>query len=562
MQQDNEIFHLVGKKEKATRLIESLKCPTCSNSHIEKPLNKMVGRCYVCGTLVSFFDPTPIQKRMIQDSASFVIGNFGGMGSGKTSAGADKVSNHVRMFPDASVAVFAQTLTQLHNIAKIELEKFFLDSEFKKKLKDYWELENGARINFFSSDSADKLRSGNFSFSWLIEASGIPQSVFEEVKRRTRNTVGAVYKRDLDGKILTKVDDAGIERPILSRSFNQILIESNPDDGWIRNELVLKAEKVFHTAKVRGMRYIETNINTNEGKRTTIYLSAAVDNPFVSETWLIDAYRGLSKDMIATYKYCDFSFGGRLVFPRYGEWLVTPFPIPQNWPIIMGLDPGTNEYDGLLWGTIDPEEQILYIIQESAEVFSDYTKTLKQIQSIEENEFNVTQSNQKRILFRVIDYAASTKSKTDARSGTDILYELGRLDFVPSNKKINEGINLISTYGEMGKLKIFNNLANLKREFSTYHWAPPKEGAMMKRTPALNQTDHLMDVLRYIVMNTYLKNDLVYSKIGNTYNANRQGDWEQFYYNYIIPNDFSNSKNQSKKAGMFALNLEYYDDDF
>lgn len=534
-------FIKIDNTKRHSRILTKVLCPNCKNFEVVKLSNKWVNACGLCGSMVSFFDPSEQQLLVIQDMTSFIKLNIGGMGSAKTLADCEFIANHVRMFPNAHVGMKAQTEAQLKQSAKKELERFFLEEEFQTKNVNIWILKNGSQISFLTGDE-QSLRSLNFSVSWAIEASGMSKALIDELMHRTRANVGNEYETDEFGNVMYKTDAFGQQRPVISKSYNQVIIESNPGPGLIR-DMVLQSSSIFYTPNVKGIDFLKQRAKpvTLDSENINSYLSSSVDNVHVTEKWLDQAFAGQSKEMSDIQKFCDLSYNLGLIYPNYRNAIVEPFGIPDNWPWLMGLDPGTEAYDGLLWARLDPENGVFYFVEESAERFQDYKQTLQTIKKIEED----LELNPKGLLYRVIDTAANAKSKNDGKSGVDILYQEGRLDFVPAQKTITEGINYFKTGINDGRVKIFSSLKFFINELENYHYADTKEYEVADLKPAPNQDDHLSDIARYMWMNMKMENGRIAPLIKKSYHNVEFGNLDKVMQRLLV----------HKNLGSHALDL-------
>ena len=482
--------------EKSTPILHKrLTCPRCGNL-IDAPdtHHKWVKRCSVCASKISFFHPTQIQKEIILDNR-FFIANFSGKGLGKTTADACKVFIHVTKFSNARVNISAQTLDQLNKAVKPEIEKFFLDDEFITKNKDIWVLKNNSTILFTPSD-AQTIRSHNFSLSLAVEASGISPEYIKELKQRTRYEIGAEYETDEKGNIVfTYNEKTKIKKAKLKKAYNQVIIESNPDKGYIRSEIVWKAKEVHYTQSVANINKLKLQVVPEE-EGAIVYIGSSVDNPFVSDKWLAAAFAGMSEAEINIHKYCDFTYEEGLVFPGFEKHIVEPFVIPSDASLIMSYDIGYNDPDGILWLYLDFLDNVVYVVDYHYKRFQSVRKTGIEIKQKELN----NGWKEDNIILRVMDTQGKQVNKQN--EGDSVAKQLKReaqLDFVFSTKDINLGIRNMQSAFEEGRLKIFSSVSPLISELREYEWNP---NATLKGTPKpkSTQSDHLIDALRYGMM--------------------------------------------------------------
>ena len=78
------------------------------------------------------------------------------------------------------------------------------------------------------------MRSLNLTAFWLIEASGIAFKVFTQLQTRLRNKAA----------VIKNAEGYEIEHKFIG------IVESNPEEGWIRDEFLLRASKIYSSEHV------------------------------------------------------------------------------------------------------------------------------------------------------------------------------------------------------------------------------------------------------------------------------------------------------------------------
>ncbi|MGL5753582.1 MAG: hypothetical protein ACRCXT_23765 [Paraclostridium sp.] len=142
-----KFYKLTTQKKGQRPILTKLECPNCRIVDVIRAASKVVGRCSKCKTIVNFFEPFPIQE-LVSCLEAKIIGNIGGVGSGKTSGSALIVQDNMRLIPGVSIYVMAQTEQQLFKTGREMLDRFFLDDEFLVKNDKMWKLHNGSTINW------------------------------------------------------------------------------------------------------------------------------------------------------------------------------------------------------------------------------------------------------------------------------------------------------------------------------------------------------------------------------------------------------------------------------
>jgi Terminase RNaseH-like domain len=92
----------------------------------------------------------------------------------------------------------------------------------------------------------------------------------------------------------------------------------------------------------------------------------------------------------------------------------------------------------------------------------------------------------------VIDPAARGRSQIDGTRLIEVYRDLG-LRLYPAKNEVEGGIQAVQNALATGKLKIFNTLQNIQKEYTLYR--RDLNGKIIK------ENDHLMDCMRYLINN-------------------------------------------------------------
>lgn len=248
------------------------KCPLCGGT-IKVHDSVFYGRCDTCLATLIDYVPAPHQVEFHKSKAKFRL-NIGGFGSGKTTMDSAEIANHAMSIANGRTLITAQSLQQVKEAVLPELEKFlppwFIARQTKTPLPKYT-LINGHEIIVYASNDEEKLRSLNLTAFWIIEASGVDYSIFTQLTARLRNRAAIV--KDKDGK--------EIEHNFIG------IVESNPEEGWIRDEFLLRADKIFASKSVDTSSYDKLKVKKPE-KSYHAFLSATPDNKYLHKTFISD----------------------------------------------------------------------------------------------------------------------------------------------------------------------------------------------------------------------------------------------------------------------------------
>lgn len=486
-------------------------CPLCGGK-IRVHDSVFYGRCDTCLVTLIDYLPAPHQVAFHQSKAKFRL-NIGGFGSGKTTMDAAEIATHALGVSNGRTLITAQTLQQIKEAVLPELEKFippwFIVKQTKTPLPKYT-LTNGHEIIVYASNDEEKLRSLNLTAFWIVEASGVDYDIFIQLTARLRNAAAIV--KDKDGK--------EVEHNFIG------LVESNPEDGWIRDEFLLRSDKIFASKHVDTTSYDKLKVKKPE-KSYHSFLSATPDNKYLHKTFIQDLCVGKDEKWIRKYIYCYLEVKEGAVYPDFKDCLVNPFPIPDNWLRIFGFDKGWSDETCLCCGAIDSKNGICYIYDEYYEREKPMTYHARRIK---EKVFGLP-------LYKniIADPSVRNRNDRDGVSYRDYFHNVSGLWLEEGNNSIFDGIERVRDFMYQGKLKIFISCVNLKDEAQRYVWKKDKDGTI--KDDPVDKHNHLMDAMRYMVM--ALPNDLRDVNLSSAADKDRKSilDRLKLQDDYEHPND-------------------------
>lgn len=199
----------------------------------------------------------------------------------------------------------------------------------------------------------------------------------------------------------------------------------------------------------------------------------SIDNPFYPREEYERAKRELPDWKFKMLYDAQFTKPAGLIYTDYET--VEPFDIPWNWIKYRSLDFGVNNPFGCLWFAENPDTEETYIIKEYKQSGMD----IDQIHNLLKDERDI------------ITYGDPENK--------EVMLTLKRrgLRIRESKKDVIAGILATTSELKTGKLKLFNNLKNLKDELSMYQWQTDKSDNILDKPK--KEHDHLCDALRYFV---------------------------------------------------------------
>lgn len=517
-------FICIDNKKFTPHLINHIVCRECGNK-VEKPQNSFMGQCSVCKTLISFFEPSPIQLAAMLNQSSILF-NIGSYGSGKTTISCAILSSMIRRINNSRLICIAQTLQQLEKTAILELEKFFHPSEFKKKTQDYWIMNNGAIIDFWPSDDPEKLKSVNANFIWLVEATNYKMKrMYNEALSRIRNQLGFIYEYDENGEVVYEKTSNGQVKPKVVDTMNMILVEANPEDGSWTNHTAYSAHTIIHTPNVSGLEILKQQAkpirtqNIFDEKETnvdlTCILNATVDNPLLPNDYFINLRaRCNSQEDYDRIVYCDITSKKGLVFKELIANKSNYFMDNQsinifddNIVFVESFDPAgsrvNNDPEAYILAALYKKERRLVILDGYKMSGLNLTQSLNQIWAIRKK-WGWDKRN--HLLF-VADNALGKTYKTNNRFSLKNDYELGlgiRI-VLCDDKGIAQGIRQVKEWISNHAISFPNHFGELKSELFTYTTFEEakvyKNGNEIRYKESFSEdNNHLIDALRYMVV--------------------------------------------------------------
>lgn len=154
---------------------------------------------------------------------------------------------HFFITPKGNTLIGANVISQYEATIKRELEAD-LPAAFVKRVsaqKAYFDLINDHRVMFRPFDDPDKLRSYNITQFVILEASEVRRDSFTQLRTRLRNMAAALQAVDENGKKIYRKGKNGRLIPVYDHDWRKGIIESNPDSGWIRDDVLLASNDIY-----------------------------------------------------------------------------------------------------------------------------------------------------------------------------------------------------------------------------------------------------------------------------------------------------------------------------
>lgn len=424
--------------------------------------------------------------------------------SGKSLAVIKQVQKHALITPGGKIAVIGSTYRLINrNFLKDFTEDFprgMVVGVRNQKIFGFNQsdmlitLKNGTTIELITADKEEKIRGMNAGLVVHLEASNIPGNIIEGSKSRLRHLSAVAYKKDENGKEVLILDEkTGEWIPEIEATWRQMIFESNPDAGYIRTELLLKANRImFYGSSYEKYSYNLENID--EG--ISMHISATDSNPYLPPNYVEDNTRGKPLHFVRRFYFGSFLFGEHMVYPRFHERVVDAYPINWDNPdlfALIGYDYGLANESAFVFLTFNFKtkklhayDELVIVNMDVKEITTEYRKKLSTI------------PKGKLLLMPAMDGMSYGKRQADKRTIGEMFEELG-IYFDPVqegtdvrtfqlNTLINEEMITFSRQG----------VPNLIEDVTGYKWAVNSKGEVQNKR--VDKDNHTIDALEFAIV--------------------------------------------------------------
>lgn len=206
------------------------------------------------------------------------------------------------------------------------------------------------------------------------------------------------------------------------------------------------------------------------------------------------------------------SLGSGMVYPIMESFITCdPFPIPDHWPRVFGMDFGINpDPTAVVFVAHDRDNDIAYVYGEYSA--AGLTPQHHAVELIKQGA---------NWMPGICDTSGNAVSPTDGKQLTRLYADCGIRYLYPADKKDKEAsiLEVLQRF-QRGKLKIFKTCFKSMTEFRMY--ARNEKGLIIKGN------DHLMDALRYVVRSGF--------------KMARLKDVENYQISHLMPDYLHNSR--------------------
>lgn len=515
---------------------EFKRCPRCGSpmhtatSYSETPSDFWL-ECDKCNTFVNTYIPQPHQYSVHKD-AHLYIGNFGAYGTGKTLTSREEIYKHIFLTPNANILVCANVSTQYEQTIKREIEQD-IPKAFVKNVsvqKSYMDFINGARIMYRPLDDPDKLRSLNLTMFVIVEASEVDGNAFQQLKTRTRNLAATTALLDEDGKVVTTTQENGQDVPVVDKDWRRGIIESNPDSGWIRTDVLYNSSEIIKHGRVLDDYKIPENA---KDPSISTHVASTDVNAFLPPTFIDELCKNKPMWWISRYIFSSFSYAEGLVYPSASASIISHFDIPVDWKRMIAADYGLSDDFVYLYGAIDERAGILYIYKE----VRTNNKNIEELSKIYHKEAEDIPSGG---LYGapILDPKSGSKRDYNKKTLFDHFLDYG-IYFKAGHISVDARVYRLNTYLESGRVKIMDNCVGLIGEIENYKFPARKlTGNTKAQDKPMDKNNHAVNPLEWICMDLPADPKKLYygayDKYGNDLTASRRINDPQYYIPFAL----------------------------
>jgi PBSX family phage terminase large subunit len=380
-----------------------------------------------------------------------VVAFFGGIGNGKTFAGILKGLLRIldKDQPPQLGMIARQTYPELRDSTQrsfFELAHMLglipgIHYDFKKQ-ENRVIFKNGHEIIFRSLDDPAKLLSINLGWFYIDQMEEINEEVFLTLLGRLR----------------------AVKNPQCWGTGNPL------GHNWVWHR--------FIHDPVPGNIMFSAQTDENKKNLPEGYIESLLNN--YNDIW-VNRYVYGSWDAFEGQIYPDF---------EPSVHVVNNFTPDPSWRRFIAIDHGRTNPTAVLWGAVDQDDS-LWIYREHYEAGQDVEYHIRSIKS---------HQNEGQFETYLIDPSTGAGKKNDPETIGNRYRQMG-IPVVGANNDVQGGIDKVTQYFKLNKIKITQSCESLRRELVNYQWEQPSASRMDLNAPEkpLKKDDHSCDALRYMI---------------------------------------------------------------
>ena len=493
-----------------------------------------------CHTYYNTAVPMPHQNFALSDPSKR-LGLFGGYGSGKTFTGYQGDQKHILLTPNGETLIGADTLVQLENTVKKDLERDFPNDFVHRynRQKNLIQFVNGHILYYRHLADEGDIRSYNLTRAHMLEASEVKHDSYTQLQTRLRNENAIRHHMD-DGVPIMEYNHKTRTLEKKERlNWIQLVVESNPDSGWIKEDFLLKSGKIYIHHDTKQKYHVNPELVS---PITSSHIIPSKANFHLPQDFIPNLEKGKPQWWVNRYLYGSFDYSEGMVYPHIANAIVEDFEIPKHWPRIVGMDYGLNDNTHFMFGALDQNGDTNRG-RPAVYFFAEIVRNDMSISQIAE----VYKSGIRRLvppnsLYKtpVMDgrsYAQRTRTGEKKTLGT-LFREEGCI-FKPAQMDLEARIMKLNDLIDSGQVYFFEEGTKYAiEEFKKYRYPDKKLESTTKANKPIDKDNHGINATEFICMELPYKlippEGKVYRKEGTDYQVTQKQKkaWDPLEDNY------------------------------
>jgi len=446
---------------------------------------------------------------------------------------------HLLISPNTNALVGAKVVSQYEQTIKRDIEQdipedFIAHSSVQKSYMDF---SNGSRLMFRPLRDPDKLRSYNLGMFVIVEASETPAEAFHQLKTRLRNLNSTIQKFDEEGRPVHTTRN-GVEVPVIENDWRKGIIESNPDSGYIKSDILLVSDEIHKSGNILDDYKVmpdarDVNISS--------HVTSTDANAYLPPSFIDEITKNKPNWWVARYVLSSFSYSEGMVYPSAQNAIIPESDIPKNFKHIIAADYGLNDDFVYLLGAVDERDGVVYI-------YDEYVTNNMNIEELAKgfNEFTAHVPTGMWVTQPILDPKSGAKRDYEKKTLYSHFEDYG-IFFKPGHVQLDARITRLNTYLESGRLKIMDNCTYLIEQITKYKFPEKKLGATSKaQNKPVDKDNHAINPLEWICMELPADpTKLVGGHYGPSYDIAENQSERQRYYDNPLASPLTSDDNKN-----------------
>lgn len=390
---------------------------------------------------------------------------------------------HFFITPNGNTVIGANVTSQYDQTLKRELEAD-LPLAFVKRVntqKAYVDLINGHRIMYRPFDDPDKLRSYNVTQFVILEASEVKRESFTQLKTRLRSRAGTTPRKDVNGQILYKTLENGSKVPEIGHDWRRGIIESNPDNNWIRDDVLLVSDHIYQHGEIKDT---YRQLDSQRDPNISTHVTSTSANAYLPDGFIEQNISNKPNWWIQRYIYGSFLYSEGAVYPGVNKIICESIEPDKRWKRLIAFDYGLSDDSVFLFAAIDEDHSLVYIYKE----VRTHNKNVEELANLYYAHTEDIPSGG-MLTSPIIDPKSGPKRDYEKKSLADHFLDFG-IAFKPGFINRDARIFRLNTYIESGKLRICECCPDLIRELKELKFKPDADSYSGFANKPIDKNDH------------------------------------------------------------------------